>query len=189
MPHVPPLSCVPRGGGSSVGRAPGCGPGGRGFESRSPPLHFWQGSTSAEAGILGAAMRSPWSVIRISSLFAVAVVAGYLWRDALQGPDAVGRGFPPKGLAERGDPPVIYLPAIKPPPAEQTRPTAPNTSPGPGSEGTPVAPVTPGTSGPGSPSTPAPSAPRPRPPAPTATPKPKPAPTPRPKPTPTPAPT
>ena len=27
-----------RGGGSSVGRAPGCGPGGRGFESRPPPL-------------------------------------------------------------------------------------------------------------------------------------------------------
>ena len=27
----------PRGGGSSVGRAPGCGPGGRGFESRPPP--------------------------------------------------------------------------------------------------------------------------------------------------------
>src|SRR5262245_10166376 len=27
------------GGGSSVGRAPGCGPGGRGFESRPPP--FW----------------------------------------------------------------------------------------------------------------------------------------------------
>jgi hypothetical protein len=27
------------GGGSSVGRAPGCGPGGRGFESRPPPLH------------------------------------------------------------------------------------------------------------------------------------------------------
>src|SRR5262249_12711747 len=28
--------CAP-GGGSSVGRAPGCGPGGRGFESRPPP--------------------------------------------------------------------------------------------------------------------------------------------------------
>jgi hypothetical protein len=27
----------PRGGGSSVGRAPGCGPGGRGFESPPPP--------------------------------------------------------------------------------------------------------------------------------------------------------
>src|SRR5687768_2479630 len=27
-----------RGGGSSVGRAPGCGPGGRGFKSRPPPL-------------------------------------------------------------------------------------------------------------------------------------------------------
>src|SRR2546429_652138 len=29
-----------RGGGSSVGRAPGCGPGGRGFESPPPPLGF-----------------------------------------------------------------------------------------------------------------------------------------------------
>ncbi len=28
------------GGGSSVGRAPGCGPGGRGFESRPPPACF-----------------------------------------------------------------------------------------------------------------------------------------------------
>src|SRR5262245_50702850 len=28
------------GGGSSVGRAPGCGPGGRGFESRPPPLRI-----------------------------------------------------------------------------------------------------------------------------------------------------
>src|SRR3954452_7145280 len=33
------LRWAPRGGGSSVGRAPGCGPGGRGFESRSPPFH------------------------------------------------------------------------------------------------------------------------------------------------------
>src|SRR5215207_3013700 len=139
MPHVPPLSCVPRGGGSSVGRAPGCGPGGRGFESRSPPLHFWQGSTSAEAGILGAAMRSPWSVIRISSLFAVAVVAGYLWRDALQGPDAVGRGFPPKGLAERGDPPVPVTPGTSgpgspsppAPSAPRPRPPAPTAPPKP----------------------------------------------------------
>jgi hypothetical protein len=33
------LSCASRrGGGSSVGRAPGCGPGGRGFESHPPPL-------------------------------------------------------------------------------------------------------------------------------------------------------
>src|SRR3954453_3516514 len=31
------VSLVRRGGGSSVGRAPGCGPGGRGFESRPPP--------------------------------------------------------------------------------------------------------------------------------------------------------
>jgi hypothetical protein len=36
-----PLRSYPvcaRGGGSSVGRAPGCGPGGRGFESPPPPL-------------------------------------------------------------------------------------------------------------------------------------------------------
>ncbi len=33
----PALSCRGHGGGSSVGRAPGCGPGGRGFESRPPP--------------------------------------------------------------------------------------------------------------------------------------------------------
>ena len=32
-----------RGGGSSVGRAPGCGPGGRGFESRPPPLDLTKG--------------------------------------------------------------------------------------------------------------------------------------------------
>ena len=32
------LSFAERGGGSSVGRAPGCGPGGRGFESPPPPL-------------------------------------------------------------------------------------------------------------------------------------------------------
>ena len=34
----PGLDCPVRGGGSSVGRAPGCGPGGRGFESPPPPL-------------------------------------------------------------------------------------------------------------------------------------------------------
>jgi hypothetical protein len=34
----PELSFFTRGGGSSVGRAPGCGPGGRGFKSRPPPL-------------------------------------------------------------------------------------------------------------------------------------------------------
>ncbi len=32
------VPCRGRGGGSSVGRAPGCGPGGRGFKSRPPPL-------------------------------------------------------------------------------------------------------------------------------------------------------
>ena len=35
-----------RGGGSSVGRAPGCGPGGRGFESHPPPL--WTLGLSSE---------------------------------------------------------------------------------------------------------------------------------------------
>src|SRR4029079_6203819 len=34
----PRYPASPRGGGSSAGRAPGCGPGGRGFESRPPPL-------------------------------------------------------------------------------------------------------------------------------------------------------
>jgi hypothetical protein len=33
----PRYAVAARGGGSSVGRAPGCGPGGRGFESRPPP--------------------------------------------------------------------------------------------------------------------------------------------------------
>src|SRR5206468_2010068 len=36
--EVRALSFPRRGGGSSVGRAPGCGPGGRGFESRPPPF-------------------------------------------------------------------------------------------------------------------------------------------------------
>ncbi len=37
MPERPPLDCGARGGRSSVGRAPGCGPGGRGFKSRRSP--------------------------------------------------------------------------------------------------------------------------------------------------------
>src|SRR5205807_1000264 len=36
-PRLDGATLSPRGGGSSVGRAPGCGPGGRGFESRPPP--------------------------------------------------------------------------------------------------------------------------------------------------------
>src|SRR5512134_137253 len=112
MPHVPPLSFVRRGGGSSVGRAPGCGPGGRGFESRSPPLDSWRGRASAEEGILRPAMRFPWSAVRVSSLLAVAVLAGYLWRDALAGdPESVSRVLPPPAFPEQSDPPVIYVPA------------------------------------------------------------------------------
>ena len=85
MPHAPTLSCGRRGGGSSVGRAPGCGPGGRGFESRSPPLYGFRAGASGEQGILTAAMRFPWNVFRVSSLLAVSVLAGYLWLDALEG--------------------------------------------------------------------------------------------------------
>ena len=88
MPHVPTLSCSCRGGGSSVGRAPGCGPGGRGFESRSPPLYWFRGRASGEQGILTAAMRFPWTALRVSSLVAVAATAGYLWRGALDDPDS-----------------------------------------------------------------------------------------------------
>ena len=52
-------------------------------------------------------MRFPWSVLRVSSLLAVAVLAGYLWLDALEGdPDAVSRVFPPRSFSDRGDPPV-----------------------------------------------------------------------------------
>ena len=39
-----------RGGGSSVGRAPGCGPGGRGFESRPPPSRVPGRRTPAAGG-------------------------------------------------------------------------------------------------------------------------------------------
>ena len=47
------VSCAARGGGSSVGRAPGCDPGGRGFKSRPPPCSFLQdlGSASADPRI------------------------------------------------------------------------------------------------------------------------------------------
>ena len=46
-PSLPRQASYPvsaRGGGSSVGRAPGCGPGGRGFESPPPPLALLSGS-------------------------------------------------------------------------------------------------------------------------------------------------
>src|SRR5689334_1036844 len=47
------------GGGSSVGRAPGCGPGGRGFESRPPPLRNFDGGPEAlsEFTAVGGALR------------------------------------------------------------------------------------------------------------------------------------
>src|SRR5205085_7811741 len=40
-----------RGGGSSVGRAPGCGPGGRGFESPPPPSPAGLTDTASQTGI------------------------------------------------------------------------------------------------------------------------------------------
>ena len=53
-------------------------------------------------------MRFPWGFLRVSSLLAVAVLAGYLWRDALSGePDAVRRLLPPKSFSDRREPPVI----------------------------------------------------------------------------------
>jgi hypothetical protein len=42
-----PATLSSLGGGSSVGRAPGCGPGGRGFESRPPPSR----KPAREAGV------------------------------------------------------------------------------------------------------------------------------------------
>src|SRR5215204_2773556 len=115
MPHGPPLSCARRGGGSSVGRAPGCGPGGRGFESRSPPLSDQPRGPSAEVAILRAAMRFPWTPIRFATLLTVAVLAAFLWRDALVGePETVARSLPPQ-IADRAEPPVIYVPSAKPP--------------------------------------------------------------------------
>src|SRR6185436_15926736 len=119
MPHGSPLSCPRRGGGSSVGRAPGCGPGGRGFESRSPPLTRRRARVSAQAGILRPAMKFPWGAVRISSLVASAALAGYLWRGALEDPSSLDNVFPRAALPRHSQPPVIYVPAArKPGPAE-----------------------------------------------------------------------
>ena len=41
---------------------------------------------------------------------AVAVLAGYLWRGALEDPDKSGGSSPPQALAQQGESPVIYLP-------------------------------------------------------------------------------
>src|SRR5205807_4832191 len=47
-----------RGGGSSVGRAPGCGPGGRGFESRPPPFPRESGKRLSPRTSAGATYRT-----------------------------------------------------------------------------------------------------------------------------------
>ena len=67
-------------------------------------------------------MRSPWTVLRVSSLVAVAVTAGYLWRGALEDPARISRILPPEAFADSSQPPVIYVPhaaipgpAAKPP--------------------------------------------------------------------------
>ena len=82
-----------RGGGSSVGRAPGCGPGGRGFESRSPPLRVsrWLDEISTlhperdaqRIVFLDASFEFPWDTERALELafyrtYAVPSIAGLL---------------------------------------------------------------------------------------------------------------
>ena len=194
MPHGPPLSCPRRGGGSSVGRAPGCGPGGRGFESRSPPLTRRLGRVSARAGILPPAMMFPWGAVRISSLVASAALAGYLWRGALEEPWSADDVLPREALPQQSQPPVIYVPpARRPGPAEAS-------SSGRQASGNSVAlDGTPATGGPSAgaappsrsrPPGPGTTSSTPTPPTPAATPPPAatPAPTPTPMPTPTPAP-
>src|SRR4029453_7767245 len=47
----PTLLCSGRGGGSSVGRAPGCGPGGGGFESHPPPLRLERVASGRMSGL------------------------------------------------------------------------------------------------------------------------------------------
>jgi hypothetical protein len=57
-PSVPRQASYPvqaRGGGSSVGRAPGCGPGGRGFESPPPPLRLRNHDPHRDAADVGVA--------------------------------------------------------------------------------------------------------------------------------------
>ena len=67
------------------------------------PLRVPRGA-SGEQGILTAAMRFPWNAFRVSSLVAVAVLAGYLWLDALEDPARISRVFPPEAFSQRGQP-------------------------------------------------------------------------------------
>ncbi|MGH3071766.1 MAG: hypothetical protein ACRDNB_05790, partial [Gaiellaceae bacterium] len=68
-------------------------------------------------------MRTPWAPVRVAAVASVAVLAGYLWRDALAGPERIGRFLPPEAHAQ-ADPPVIYLPEVRKP----TRSTGPSVS-------------------------------------------------------------
>ena len=74
--------CFGRGGGSSVGRAPGCGPGGRGFESRPPPLESARTSRLPRrwAGD-GLASATKFLVLALSVLYVVAAIGGLSWLD------------------------------------------------------------------------------------------------------------
>src|SRR5215203_6000292 len=154
MPHGPPLSCSRRGGGSSVGRAPGCGPGGRGFESRSPPLTRPGTRVSAPEWILRPAMKFPWGALRVSSLLASAALAAYLWRGALADPSSIDNVVPREALPRQSQPHVIYVPGARKP--GQAEASASGRQPS-GDAGASVAPpATAGASQP--PATPAPGA-------------------------------
>ena len=90
-----------RGGGSSVGRAPGCGPGGRGFESRSPPFCRSRLWASAGQGILRAAMRSPWGLHSVPGPVGRRRRGRLSLAGALEEPDA-GRGASAAGSRAAG---------------------------------------------------------------------------------------
>ena len=99
MPHASPLSCERRGGGSSVGRAPGCGPGGRGFESRSPPLCRLPAMGVRRAR--NTPLRDEITVDTPSASRAwwrSPALPGYLWRGALEEPERADRRAPPQAL-------------------------------------------------------------------------------------------
>ena len=49
----------------------------------------------------------------MSSLVAVAVTAGYLWRGALDDPARISRILPPEAFSDTSQPPVIYVPAAE----------------------------------------------------------------------------
>ena len=51
----------------------------------------------------------------MSSLVAVAVTAGYLWRGALDDPTRISRILPPEAFSDTSQPPVIYVPAAESP--------------------------------------------------------------------------